>query len=88
MPGNSEMSVLKIKTKRKTEQNNQNSKVILHFRDFCMKMTIISGKQPQGKFIFKKQNKIRWKRSPISGDHELLQSGSLFVSGSWDDFVS
>jgi len=49
-------------------------------------MTIISGKQPQGKFIFKKQNKIRWKRSPISGDHELLQSGSLFVSGSWDDF--
>jgi hypothetical protein len=51
-------------------------------------MTIISGKQPQGKFIFKKQNKIRWKRSPISGDHELLQSGSLFVSGSWDDFVS
>jgi outer membrane lipoprotein-sorting protein len=51
-------------------------------------MTIISGKQPQGKFIFKKQNKIRWKRSPISGDNELLQSGSLFVSGSWDDFVS
>jgi len=48
-------------------------------------MAIISGKQPQGKFIFKKQNKIRWKRSPISGDHELLQSGSLFVSGSWDD---
>ena len=88
MPGNSEMSVLKIKTKRKTEQNNHNSKVILHFRDFCLKMTIISGKQPQGKFIFKKQNKIRWKRSPISGDHELLQSGSLFVSGSWDDFVS
>ena len=51
-------------------------------------MAIISGKQPQGKFIFKKQNKIRWKRSPISGDHELLQSGSLFVSGSWDDSVS
>jgi len=48
-------------------------------------MTIISSKQPQGKFIFKKQNKIRWKRSPVSGDHELLQSGSLFVCGSWDD---
>ena len=95
MPGNSEMRVLKIKTKRKTEQNRfcskskcSKSKFILHFRDFCLKMTIISGKQPQGKFIFKKQNKIRWKRSPISGDHELLQSGSLFVSGSWDDFVS
>ena len=88
MPGNSEMRVLKIKTKRKTEQILFKVKVILNFIAFCLKMTIISGKQPQGKFIFKKQNKIRWKRSPISGDHELLQSGSLFVSGSWDDFVS
>jgi len=48
-------------------------------------MAIISSKQPQGKFIFKKQNKIRWKRSPVSDEHELLQSGSLFISGSWDD---
>merc|ERR1711935_628893 len=70
---------------KKEKQNKtdffQNQKL-----SYISEMTIISGKQPQGKFIFKKQNKIRWKRSPISGDHELLQSGSLFVIGSWDDF--
>ena len=46
-------------------------------------MTVTFGKQPQGKFVFKKQSKIRWR----SLDSPSEQS-SVFVCGSWDDNVS
>ena len=49
-------------------------------------MAVISNKQPQGKFVFKKQNKIRWKKSPSPGD-EVVSSSPFFVTGSWDDMV-
>ena len=49
-------------------------------------MAIISGRQPQGKFVFKKQNKIRWKRSQFPND-DVMPTASMFVSGSWDDAV-
>lgn len=47
------------------------------------KMTVTFGKQPQGKFVYKKQSKIRWR---YLEDHST-SCDPIFVCGSWDDNV-
>ncbi len=47
-------------------------------------MTVTFGKQPQGKFVYKKQSKIRWR---YLEDHST-SCDPIFVCGSWDDEVN
>jgi len=47
-------------------------------------MTVTFGNQPTGKFVFKKQSKIRWRRSALLENDVPNGLETLFVTGSWD----